>query len=123
MMKQVAPTADQAIQTNPAEVHKMRSPLFNTSASLSSVDSHPSDCMPDEAVLTVSLLLMNNGKATQSNLPARDNSPPRGYVAVTSTTRNARSDLNAYLLSHSPREDIALYELLNHTLGFWGGVS
>jgi hypothetical protein len=109
LMKQVTEPSNKPLQTDASVVHRLRLSLDNTSPDLSTVQSHREDCLPSEAVLTMLLLLANNGAA--GRLLPDPLASKVGYVTANAPSGpDARALLSRYLATHSRSESMALYE-------------
>lgn len=74
LMAKTGGSSSRSIRTNSKVVHQIRITLSELSPALTTVTSHESDCLPSEAILLMSQLLLRNGSLNDRCPPLRPGS-------------------------------------------------
>jgi len=104
------------LRTDVKVVHQIRTTLYAVSPAFSTVNSHPSTCLPSEAVYLMFELVMENGTLVDLCPPKKDAS---GHLVQSSCPGkfSAVTEISAYLHSHSRSQGEMLY---NHVAKLFG---
>lgn len=116
LMAQVQGRHSTPFRTDAPSVHNLREFLWSISPGLTSVDSHPDSCLPDEAVLLVILLLANNGKVI---VVPRSELPPSVETSehLTFAEMNASARVEKFIVTHSRATNMKLFDKMLDDLG------
>lgn len=109
------------IRTSVEDVHRMREWLDRISPMLSSVETHPSECLPGEALFTLVMLRTSNGVVGSAPKGRLNEEPPTkpGYVVAGKIDgkRDAQSLLSQYERTHWRWQVARLYRRILKDMG------
>lgn len=113
LMRKVQGRDGAEIRTSAEDVHRMRGWDDRISPALSSVETHPSACLPGEAMFTLVMLLNNNGAAGPAPARPLSDKPPakpgRLEIRTVSGRQNAQGLLDRYVNTHWRWQTASLY--------------
>jgi len=116
LMAKVLEKNSPPIRTDVQTVHSLRESLANNSPALSSVREHPASCLPDEAVLVLFLLVVNNGRVV---------TVPQGQSVTSAFSAKLAEDaandaeikLDEYFAAHSETTNMLIFNKLLYSMG------
>jgi len=102
--------------TDAQTVHNMRWILAGNSPALTSVKEHPASSLPDEAVLLVSLLILNNGRLA-TVAPGQTLLSAENAMLAEEAADDAQVKLDQYLAGHWKWTNMAIFSKLLGDMG------